>query len=543
MPARLPAGPIRTIRTREGADAPFYLLPFDERGLCTGPATRAHLLAAASARAAGDSGSSGGSGGATGDGDGTGDGASAQPGDAFTDIVLFCHGWNNDWTVATERFADFIDGFAALRRGLDAQATKPWRPLLVGVFWPSTAWVFGEDERGPDIAAGGMDVGGAGSGAGSGVPDAGEQDVVELLASLSAGLSADDALRLYALAQADALDADGARALAKLVAPRLAADDELGGGGAEADAPPDADELVTLWAAAATVDDGAGAGSGSATTDGSGGGAVGATSEGGPDGHAGGLEDFGTVGGSSASGGAGGTTGQDAGDPDAAGLFSAIDPRKALRLLTVWRMKDRAGVVGAHGVGPLVREILETTSARVHLVGHSFGAKVMLSAVAAGPAPVRPVRSMLLLQPAVSHLCFAPAGRVPGTARPGGYHEVPARVELPVVSTFSNRDVALRHTFHLMLRRKRDLGEAEIAAPGEPPSRYCALGGYGPREASQALRDLPAAREAVDLPQDIGVLGLDGGVEDAAGRPRISGHGDISNEATWWLLHALVNAD
>jgi hypothetical protein len=75
------------------------------------------------------------------------------------------------------------------------------------------------------------------------------------------------------------------------------------------------------------------------------------------------LNDFGVVGAPALS------------EPEVAGGFS-FDPRDMLRVATVWTMKARAGKVGAVGVGPLVRHILRRDSvARLHLVGHSFGAR------------------------------------------------------------------------------------------------------------------------------------------------------------------------
>jgi alpha-beta hydrolase superfamily lysophospholipase len=56
-----------------------------------------------------------------------------------------------------------------------------------------------------------------------------------------------------------------------------------------------------------------------------------------------------------------------------------------------------------------VRELLEdllakNETARLHLLGHSYGAKVLLSALATATLmPGRKAHSMLLLQPAVSH--------------------------------------------------------------------------------------------------------------------------------------------
>ncbi|HEX5632827.1 MAG TPA: hypothetical protein VFX50_06340, partial [Gemmatimonadales bacterium] len=212
-----------------------------------------------------------------------------------------------------------------------------------------------------------------------------------------------------------------------------------------------------------------------------------------------------------------------AGGPQAAGLLDALDPRNAIRMFTVWQMKDRAGTVGAKGVGPLLRELLAACDAQVHLIGHSYGAKVVLSAVGYGDAaPARPVASMLLLQPAVSHLCFA-----------GGYQRVPDRVAGSIFSTYSRHDFPLRNTFHLALRREADLREARIAAGDEPPSRYAALGGYGPREAREKLVPIQPPGQAYALDPAVKVYGLQA-------HEAIRGHGDISNPATWWALYSQV---
>ena len=108
-------------------------------------------------------------------------------------------------------------------------------------------------------------------------------------------------------------------------------------------------------------------------------------------------------------------------------LGRKLDPRQLVRLATVRQMKDRAGTVGTKGVGPLLSDILIAASVRIHLVGHSYGGKVVLSAAATLPAG-KQAESMLLLQPAVSHLCFAKD--VDG--KPGGYAAVPERVRLPI---------------------------------------------------------------------------------------------------------------
>ena len=56
--------------------------------------------------------------------------------------------------------------------------------------------------------------------------------------------------------------------------------------------------------------------------------------------------------------------------PGAAGGAQSLDPRQVIRVLTVYQMKDRAGVVGAFGVSELLRDLLNASTARVHAIGH-----------------------------------------------------------------------------------------------------------------------------------------------------------------------------
>ena len=445
MPTVLPAGPYRRIALENGQSVPYYIVPFDARGVCIGPQTRAHLMTAV----------------ATG---------------GFTDIFVFSHGWNNDWSVATGRYEEFLAGYLRMRAGHGLSVSSGYRPLLVGVYWPSTSLVFGQDEAGPSIA-----------GADPAAMDQAVAQELDEIAALTEGLDADDAARLYELAQSDGLDADQSLELARILSRVYSdAEDELGN--ADSVSP---DDLIAVWSKTQAPP---------------------------PN-----LDDFGTAGGTSDSG------------PQAAflgGLLQKLDPRPAIRTATVWMMKDRAGTVGARGVGPLLRDLLgKSDLARVHLIGHSYGGKIVLSAAAAGTLP-RPVESMLLLQPAVSHLCFA--DRVPGTDRAGGYRNVLERVRKPILSTFSRHDFPLTKTFHLALRRDRDLGEAQIAAAGEPPSPYSALGGYGPRHSNEQLIDIHDVNEAYEFDPNVPIYGLRG--DDA-----ISGHGDISNPATWWALYSLAS--
>ncbi len=88
------------------------------------------------------------------------------------------------------------------------------------------------------------------------------------------------------------------------------------------------------------------------------------------------------------------------------------------------------------------------------------------------------------------------------------------RVFRPILCTFSQHDAPLHRFFHLILRRDQDLGEMQIAAAGEPPSRFAALGGYGPRSSDERLVDVldAAAIDAgdrYDLSSMIPLIGID----------------------------------
>ncbi|HEX7182428.1 MAG TPA: alpha/beta hydrolase [Thermoanaerobaculia bacterium] len=451
MPDRLPPGPYRHLRLSDGTDVPYYIIPFDKQGRCEGPETRKHLL----------------------------DSAKAQ---GYTDIFLFSHGWNNDWTAATERYENFIEGYMGMRQKHSLPMPPGYKPLLVGIFWPSTALVFTEDEVGPGIAADDPEA-----------MDAAVAEERQEVREVAEALPPDaDVERFYELAQKEALTEEEALELARILAPLYRGEnDELEAGGSSS-----AEEILAVWKAAAP-----------------------------PQQDFSDASDFGTVGGGTAGG------------PQAAGFGDALrrlDPRQPIRLFTVWQMKDRAGTVGARGVSPLLRDLLKATEekkTRVHLIGHSYGGKVVLSAVAAAELP-RKVESILLLQPAVSHLCFAE--KVPGTDRPGGYRAVLDRVNKPVLTTFSAHDVPLTRVFHLAVRRADDLGEAKIAAEGEPPSQYAALGGFGPRKAGEKLIDIVDRPQKYDLTQGPRVYGI-------RATRTIGGHGDVSNESTWWALYNLAS--
>jgi hypothetical protein len=424
------------------------MIPFDKRGKCKAPLTRKNLL------------------------------ETAQSGN-FSNVFLFSHGWNNDWPTATARYEGFVGAFQSVKPPDGPLDNPGYRPLLVGISWPSTILVM-PWESGPQLAV---------TGGGIAVTDEtvqAWQAELDLVADLLPDGQIDEFYRI-ANDEREMSELD-AHKLAEFLAPLYGNADDPDDTAGDA---PTADDLVEFWRGPL-------------------------------------LEAMGGDAGSPATG-----------QPVPAGLLPGLpDPRSAIRTFTVWKMKDRAGSVGATGVAKLLNDIrVSAPGARTHLVGHSYGAKVVLSAVCAPDHFGPPVDSMLLLQPAVNGFCFS--DNVAGQGFAGGYRRALERVRQPILSTYSKHDMPLTRAFHLALRRKTDLGETRIAA-FDAPSRYAALGGFGPRGCS------PTECKPVDInsvgdpypltgaaPQIYGVRG------DAA----ISGHGDVVNPETAWALYCLVTAD
>lgn len=397
-----------------------------------------------------------------------------------SDVFLFSHGWNNVYADALDAYVHFAEGFIKQRQELHLPAPDGYNPVLIGVIWPST-WFVPQRDRGPSIAGGGSEH---------------DQDE-RMLAEIAGEMPADSAMKFVELIDgSEWLDQAEAERVAELMRSALWGETDAESGSE----PPDTAAVLSAWGALAELDKPF------------------AEEE----------ERVGTVDGGS-------RDKTHSHTPATAGQVR-FAPRDALRLGSVWTMKSRAGKVGVHGLGPLLAEILAKGSdARVHLVGHSFGARVLLSAVASRQ-PERKVRSMLLLQPAVNRWCFAE--KVIGHDIPGGYFVVPQRVEQPVLATRSTHDYPLHEFFHLAVRGG-SLGEIDFAAIGDI-YRYGALGGYRPQQEAAFPRHDQIRNPGIpyDLTGAGTVISIDGSrqVDD---KPAIGGHGDINNRFTWWALHCL----
>jgi hypothetical protein len=393
-------------------------------------------------------------------------------------IIFFSHGWNNDFSDATSLYSRFLKNFEEIAAPLPFAA----KPIFVGLTWPSI-WL--ASDPGPQLAA---------TVAAQSAAD--EAVLAELRRRLPQETNWP---RLYALLESDRVSENEAREIARLIAPALQAGEREG---PKEDA---ATEDLVLQAMKRLQDAAAP-----------------------PRAKGYNLGESGMI------DGAGVTVGA-----TPAGILDFLDPRNALRLASLYIMKDRAGVVGGAGVSELLRAMLSRSKAPVFLVGHSFGCKVMMSAVCAAPLS-RKLEGVLLLQPAISYLCFA--SNIPGVGGPGGYRGALERVEKPILATYSGNDAPLHAIYHLALMRAKDIGEGPKAAAaatsaGAPPSIFAALGGYGPRDCGETLIDpMPDKGGAYTYPPAARVVGVDGTVGK-----RIDSHGGVTTPAAAWALRKLMD--
>ncbi len=164
-----------------------------------------------------------------------------------------------------------------------------------------------------------------------------------------------------------------------------------------------------------------------------------------------------------------------------AGLFGDLlggirsGARKFLNATTYYQMKKRAGVVGSRGGLDILKRIRQIhPQLRLHLVGHSFGGRVV-AAAATGPNGVSDLEidSLSLLQAAFSHHGL---GRTKD-GKEGFFRPVVAqqRVRGPILITHTKNDQAVQLPYAIASR----LTGQDAAAVGDAEDSYGAIGSNG----------------------------------------------------------------
>ena len=139
----------------------------------------------------------------------------------------------------------------------------------------------------------------------------------------------------------------------------------------------------------------------------------------------------------------------------------------ALNFTTYYEMKSRAGNVGKTGLAPLIDALSDTVD-RVHLIGHSFGGRVVTSAAANSTSDK--IRSMSLLQTAFSHNGFSKSMN-------GFFRNVveAKRVDGPIIVTHTVNDKAVGIAYPLASR----IAQQTAASLGDANDKFGGLGRNG----------------------------------------------------------------
>jgi hypothetical protein len=201
----------------------------------------------------------------------------------------------------------------------------------------------------------------------------------------------------------------------------------------------------------------------------------------------------------------------------------------ALNLLnytTYFEMKTRAGTIGKRGIAPFLDRLSPSIEA-IHLLGHSFGGRVVTAAAA--NSTTRRIRSMTLLQAAFSHNGFS-------KKRNGFFRAVveQKRVAGPILITHSILDKAVGIAYPLASRINQD----DRLALGDKNDRFGAIGRNGAQEMEEKEVDAAQTnlRPATDpqpyqFKQPV--------IYNLNGDTLITGHGDVTNEA---IVSAVLSA-
>ena len=206
---------------------------------------------------------------------------------------------------------------------------------------------------------------------------------------------------------------------------------------------------------------------------------------------------------------------------------------RLLNQATYYEMKARAGRVGAGLARELDARLPEEV--RLHLVGHSFGGRVVTSAAASDGMPA--AESLSLLQAAFSHnglgTGFGDARRTVGSFRKVIEER---RVAGPILVTHTHRDTAVGFFYALASKASGTIAssyglERLLGGPTDPH------GGMGANGTQSMLTDEAVAHVAGDM-----ATLTRGKVNNVLSDAIVADHNDVANEGVGALVWQAVSA-
>jgi hypothetical protein len=190
-----------------------------------------------------------------------------------------------------------------------------------------------------------------------------------------------------------------------------------------------------------------------------------------------------------------------------------------LNFTTYYEMKTRAGSVGKNGVAKVIDKLAPQVQ-RIHLIGHSFGGRVVTAAAA--NSSTDKLKSMGLLQSAFSHNGFSKSMK-------GFFRSVVdnARVQGPILVTHTKNDKAVGVAYPLASRINGDVA----AAFGDENDKFGGLG----RNGVQKMEMSEFVKGSL-LPETGSYSFQPGKFFNLEGGNFITGHGDITGKQ---IAHAV----
>ena len=205
--------------------------------------------------------------------------------------------------------------------------------------------------------------------------------------------------------------------------------------------------------------------------------------------------------------------------------------RRIANFASYYEMKQRAGTVGRSGLAPVLRQLRERAPAlRLHLVGHSFGGRLITAAAHSLPART-PAVSMTLLQAAFSHNGLASRF---DEKNDGAFREVmsEARISGPIVITHTKNDRAVGIAYPLASRISRQ----QASALGDQDDPYGGMGRNGAQHMGNEAQDgelLAVGNAYTFAPGRVFNLRADDFIKD---------HSDVTGEQVAYALVAVTAA-
>lgn len=202
----------------------------------------------------------------------------------------------------------------------------------------------------------------------------------------------------------------------------------------------------------------------------------------------------------------------------------------ALNILTFYKMKRRAGYVGSRGVAMSLAGLrINAPALRIHMSGHSFGARVLTMATFAlqGSGQARP-NTLCLIQAAFSHNSFSP--NVPGPSG-GFFRDVVGKhyVDGTIIVTHTHNDKAVYIAYSIA---SAAVGQA-AAFTGGAPSLYGGLGANGTQHTPEASNiNMHVPGQVYDFSTH--------SVWNLKSDQFISGHADVRNDGVAYAILSAV---